>query len=394
MLPLGLTEEALAAAAEEPEPESLAASVRLRKRFGPALAAAAVTQIVLRRKAVTKFGAAAAGLFYTRDGLEQASRPAVAAHHAARMLSTGVRRVVDLGCGIGTDALAFARAGLEVVAVDSDPVTAEVAAANLRSLGLTTSAEVLTGTAEDLWPTLWPVSDRWTGVFCDPARRTGRGRSWRVEDLSPSWSFVLGLLGGALPAGVKLGPGLPHAIIPAGVEAEWLSARGDTVEVGLWAGRGSTPGAWSALVTDVPPVANSVRLRATVTDRPAVDRARAYLYEPLGAVIRSRGIATVAAELDGALLDSDLAYLTAEAAIDTPFASRFAILEAFPYRGNNLRVWTSARNIGVLEIKTRGLAIDPSALRPRLRLRGTDSATVVITRTIDGPMVLVVRRET
>ena len=103
------------------------------------LAAAAVTQVVLRRRATTKFGAAAARLFFTREGLEQASRPAVAAHHAERMLAAGVRRVVDLGCGIGTDAMAFARAGLEVVAVDSDPLTAEVAAANLRSLDVATS---------------------------------------------------------------------------------------------------------------------------------------------------------------------------------------------------------------------------------------------------------------
>lgn len=387
MLPLGLTDEALSAAAAETEPESLPALVRLRKRFGPTLAAAAVTQVVLRRRAVTKFGSVAGQLFFTREGLEQASRPAVAAHHAQRMLASGVRRVVDLGCGIGTDALAFARAGLEVVAVDSDPATAEVTAANLRCLGHATSAEVLTGPAEELWPGL---ANRSTGVFCDPARRTARGRSWRMEDLSPSWSFVTGLLDGAQPTGVKLGPGLPYDVIPAGAEAEWLSSAGDTVEVGLWAGRGSMPGEWSALIVDDP----ARRLRSTVNERPAVALPRAYLYEPLGAVIRSRGIATLAVELDAALLDSDLAYLTADVAVSTPFATRFAVVEAFPYRGNNLRAWTTERNIGVLEIKTRGLALDPAALRPRLRLRGTESATVVITRAIGGPTVVVVRRET
>jgi SAM-dependent methyltransferase len=383
-LPLGLTEEALVAAAAEADPESLAASVRLRQQFGPELAAAAVTQVVLRRRAAAKFGAAAAELFFTRDGLEQASRPEVADHHAARMVKAGARRVVDLGCGVGTDAMAFARAGLDVVAVDRDAQVADVARANLDAAGFP-ATRVLVGAAEELWATM---ADRGTGVFCDPARRNSRSRSWRVEDLSPDWSFVTGLLAGPQPTGIKLGPGLPHTLIPAGVEAEWLSSRGDTVEVGLWSGSLAESGRWSALVLSEHPQ----RLVTVVSGSPPVDRPRRYLYEPLGAVIRCRGVATLADQLDAALLHPDLAYLTADAASDTPFASRFAIMASFPFRGDSLRRWTTDNGIGVLEIKTRGLDLDPAVLRRRLRLRGRGSATVVITRTPDGPTVLVVRR--
>lgn len=384
-LPLGLTEEALAAATAEADPESLAASVRLRQQFGPELAAAAVTQVVLRRRATAKFGAAAAELFFTRDGLEQASRPEVADHHAARMVAAGVRRVVDLGCGVGTDAMAFVRAGLDVVAVDRDPAVAGVARANLDAAGLP-GARVLVGAAEELWPT---IAARDAGVFCDPARRTSRGRSWRVEDLSPEWPFINALLAGPQPTGVKLGPGLPHTLIPVGVEAEWLSSRGDTVEVGLWSGPGAEGGQWSALELSEPPQ----RLVAVVSGSPPVDRPRRYLYEPLGAVIRCRGVATLADQLDAALLHPDLAYLTADGESDTPFATRFAILASFSFRGDSLRRWTTENGIGVLEIKTRGLDLDPAVMRRRLRLRGRRSATVVLTRTPDGPTVLVVRRE-
>ena len=70
-------------------------------------------------------------MFFTRAGLEQASRPEVADHHASRFVQAGVRRVIDIGCGIGSDSMAFVRAGLEVLAVDIDPVTAVVAQANL-----------------------------------------------------------------------------------------------------------------------------------------------------------------------------------------------------------------------------------------------------------------------
>ena len=111
------------------------------------MAAAALTQIGLRRSARTKLGARADSVLFTRAGLEQASRAAVAAHHADRFVAAGVRRVVDLGCGIGADALALLDAGLEVVAVDSDPETASLAQANLGD-----RAEVLVGDAVELAP--------------------------------------------------------------------------------------------------------------------------------------------------------------------------------------------------------------------------------------------------
>jgi SAM-dependent methyltransferase len=196
--------------------------------------------VALRHRARTKFGDRAGSLFFTRDGLEQASRPSVAGHHARRFVAAGVRRVIDLGCGIGSDALAFADAGLEVIAVEIEPHTAEVARANLAG-----RAEVITGDAEELAGTLINNDD---GVFLDPARRTTAGRLWRTEDFTPRWSFVTGLLDGTRTTGVKLGPALPHREIPAGVEAEWVSDHGETVEVGLWSGAGSEPDRRAALI--------------------------------------------------------------------------------------------------------------------------------------------------
>ena len=111
-LPFGLTDDALAAAMAEEDPESLAAASRMRAAYGPELAAAALTQASLRRQAKPKFGETAAQMFFTRAGLEQATRPEVAEYHASRFLQGGVGRVIDLGCGIGSDSLAFAEAGL------------------------------------------------------------------------------------------------------------------------------------------------------------------------------------------------------------------------------------------------------------------------------------------
>jgi len=75
---------ALAAAGAEADPSSLAAAGRLRRDLPGEQAAAALTQAGLRRRAVTKFGDAAQRLFFTPDGLEQATRGEVAAWRCRR----------------------------------------------------------------------------------------------------------------------------------------------------------------------------------------------------------------------------------------------------------------------------------------------------------------------
>jgi SAM-dependent methyltransferase len=377
-LPLGLTVDALAAAMAEPDPASLAAATRLRRTFEPDLAAAALHQAALRRKAAVKFGADAARLFFTTPGLEQATRPVVADHHARRFVAAGVRRVVDLGCGIGSDALAFARAGLEVVAVERDPELAAVATANLADLGTVVCADA-EQVAEDLLA-------RDVGVFCDPGRRDERGRLWRVEDFSPSWGFVQDLLDGRRPVGVKLGPALPHDLVPPAAEAEWLSDLGDVVEVGLWAGSGATPGVRAALVR-AHRSTGWQRLETVPGPPLKVRELGRYVFEPDGAVIRSGGIGQLGRALDAGLLDPHLAYLTGDSQVHTPFATTFAVRDRLAYDRKVLRRWVAEHGIGRLEIKQRGVAVDPAELRRALHPSGPNQATLIISRTPHGALV-------
>jgi SAM-dependent methyltransferase len=377
-LPLGLTDDALAAATSEQDPESLAAASQMRARYGPELAAAGLTQAALRRQAQTKFGASALEMFFTRPGLEQATRPEVADYHAHRFVQAGVTRVIDFGCGIGADSMAFARAGLEVVAVEADPVTASVAQANLAE-----RADVICADAGEVAKQLITPD---VGVFCDPSRRNDRGRLWRVEDFTPPWSFVMHLLDGRQPAGVKLGPALPHSLIPDAVEAEWITHRDDTVEVALWAGPGARPGQRSALVTP------DARLAASAAPPLPVRELGRYLYEPAGAVIRARAVADLGAQLDAWLLDSKIAYLTSDSLHDTPFATAFEVCERLPFHLKALRQWVRRERIGVVEIKKRGVDVNPAELRGQLRLTGPNSATIVISPTPSGTIAAIVSR--
>ncbi len=364
---------------------SLAAATRLRKRLAPELAAAVVSQVGLRAKAKTKLGALADSLLFTAAGLEQATRLGVADHRAGLVKAAGFTRVVDLGCGLGADSLALARAGIGVIAVESDPVTAGFARHNLAA-GAGVGAglvEVITGDAIELAPRLVEADDF---VFADPARRTGSGRTWRVEDLSPAWSFVESLL--QRPSWVKMGPGTPYRLIPAPVSARWISESHDLVETALTTGL-HEPGSRGAVLL---PEAHELPSGADAEVLESPIEAGQVLYEPDPAVIRALAVGTLARLLNAQPVTAEIPYLVSPEHTVTPFARAFAVVEAMPWKDRTLKAWCREHSIGVLDIKKRGIEIDPAALRRRLKLQGNASATVVITPAPTGARLLVVER--
>ncbi|MFI7646097.1 methyltransferase domain-containing protein [Micromonospora sp. NPDC049460] len=388
---------ALDAAARVAGSDPLAAAAALRSAgMPPALAAAALTQAELRRRAVGKFGPAAAGMFLTRAGLEQATRGTVAARRARRLRAAGVRTLADLGCGLGADALAAARAGIRVYGVEADPVTAAMAAANAEAAGL---AELFTVECGDA--TAFDVS-RVDGVFCDPARRkAGTGR--RVFDpnaYSPPWDFVVGLAARVPYTVVKVAPGIDHALIPAGAEAEWVSADGDLVEAALWCGRLAEVPRRATLLRgkEGSPVNASGRGRVPcyqVTgsgDAEApVGPVRRFLYDPDPAVVRAHLVAELAGALDATLADPSIAYLYADAPAATPFARCLEVTDVLPFSLKRLRALLRDRRVGRVEILKRGSALEPEKLRRDLRLAGDEAASLVLTRVAGAPTALVCR---
>lgn len=364
------------------EASALGLGERLRRQgFEPDLVAAALTQSRLRTRGRGKLGALADRLYLTADGLEQATRPAVAARRTARFAAVGAQVVADLCCGVGGDLPALAAAAPRVLAVDRDPLTAEVARANLGVLGLADRVEVRCAdvTQVDL-----------AGVqaaFVDPARRGHRGRTFDPAAYSPPFSFVLDLAARCPATGAKLAPGIPHAVLPAGAEAEWVSVGGDVVECALWFG----------------PLAGPARRRATLLPAGATltgdgDAAapagpvRRFLYEPDGAVIRAGLVAEAAALVDGTLLDPTIAYVTSERLEHTPFLTAYEITDVLPFQLKRLRALLRSRDVGRLTVKKRGSAVEPETLRRQLRLSGEGEATVVLTRVAGEPTVLLVRR--
>ncbi|AZQ36834.1 SAM-dependent methyltransferase [Streptomyces cyaneochromogenes] len=359
--------------------DELAVATRLRREHPVELVSAALGQARLRQRAVAKFGAADAGrMFFTPNGVEQSTRASVAAYRAGRMKALGIGSVADLCCGIGGDAIALARAGVRVLAVDRDPVTAAVARANVEALGLGDLVEVREADVVGV------DTGGCDAVFVDPARRGGRGRIFDPEAYSPPLSWAVEAARKAPRAALKIAPGIPHEAVPEDAEAEWISDGGDVKEAVLWFG--TEPGAVRATLLPGPRSLLSRRL-----PDPEVRSVGRYLYEPDGAVIRAHLVAEVADQLDGGLIDATIAYVTGDELRPTPYATAYEITDQLHFSVKKLKSLLREREVGTLTVKKRGSAVEPEELRKKVRPQGPNSATVFLTRVAGAPTMLVGR---
>ena len=371
----------------ENETDVLALVSRLRKDgHAPGLVATVLTQARLRKKAAEKFGPFAEHMLFTQAGLEQATRLEVAAQHAGRFVAAGCGHVADLGCGLGADSLALASLGLSVMAVERDEITAALAAYNLSAFPDVT---VTHGDATEA--DLVGID----GVFLDPARRTAghsnTKRQMNSDDWSPSLTFALDTARSVVAGGIKLGPGTDRELIPNDAEAQWVAVGDDVVEMGLWFGLAKRENiARSALVLTATGHHELVA-SGDAPDAPVGALAR-YVYEPNGAVIRAHLIGEVARLLGGHMIDESIAYISTETSSPTPFARGFEVLKTTAVDPKAISRALATHDVGRVEIKKRGIDIDPATFRKKLTLTGSGDGVVILTRAGTKRLALIARR--
>ncbi|MFC5180360.1 class I SAM-dependent methyltransferase [Actinomadura harenae] len=404
LTPLGRDLLAEADGADLTEAGLLATATRLRGRYPADLVNAALTQLRLRDRGRAKFGDDASRMFFTPAGLEQSTRAGVASYRARRFAGLPkIHRTLEVGCGIGADLVARAMAGVPGDGVELDPLTAEVARANLAAFGVEGTASVRAGDGTAVDPSGYGA------VFADPGRRTARGRVFDPRAYEPPLDVVLGMAESVPAACVKVAPGIPHEAVPDGAEAEWISVGGDVKEAALWLGdlagtvrRRATliPSALgSAYATAPTDAAGGAEIVTLVPDEglgePDVRGWGRYLYEPDGAVIRAHLVAEVAAMVGGGLVDPRIAYITSDTLTKTPFGASYEIEDVMPFSVKRLRAELRRRGTGILTIKKRGFAGDVERLRRDLGFggrrpagSGTGEVVLVLTRVGDDPVAV------
>lgn len=350
----------------------------LRREHDAELVADAMAQADLRDRATRKF-ARARQMWFTRDGLEQASSEVIARHRAARFAG---RTVFDLCCGIGGDLVSLVAAGHDVTGVDLDPVHLWMATRN---------AAVHGGRARTVRADVRDVElSGADGVFVDPARRAGGGRL-RTGESEPPLEWCVGLTGRVGAVGVKAAPGIDHDTVPAGWEIEFLALGRELKEACAWS-----------------PALAGARTRATVVhddgvhqlsgepDPPdgdtgiAVGEPDGWLLDPNPAVTRAGLVSALARATSTSRIDPRIAFLTGDdEPPPTPFARPLRVLDSRPWDQKRLPRLLRDLDVGAVDVRRRGLAGDVEALARRLRGRGSRHATVVMTRVEDRPWGLV-----
>ncbi|RQM32770.1 THUMP-like domain-containing protein [Rhodococcus ruber] len=329
-----------------------------RTRFGDR-AAPLIETVLVRRKAVAKLPAAG-GWLSTDDALQQATPAPVAAHRARRLSG---RRVHDVTCSIGAELAALTGVAEMVVGSDLDPVRLAMAEHNVPGVALVRA------------DALRPVT-RGTTVIADPARRSEGRRTHDPAALMPPLPDLLDAYAGRDLA-VKCAPGLDFDALDWPGEVEVVSLDGGVREACLY-----SPGLAAPGVRRRASVLRSDGAGFEITDAQPDELPERepgeWIVDPDGAIVRAGLVRHYAAAHGLWQLDPRIAYLTGDA---LPAGLRgFRILDRLKYSEKSLRQTLSSMGCGVAEILVRGVDVDPAVLRPRLKLRGSRSLSVVLTR--------------
>jgi hypothetical protein len=173
-------------------------------------------------------------------------------------------------------------------------------------------------------------------------------------------------------------------------EVVWVSDNGDLVEAGLYFNSVKRPDVSRAALLLTPTgsheITSAVRSR---TDAP-LGEISDFVYEPDNAVIRSHLIGDLALANDLHIFAPEIAYLTGEKEMTSPWLKSYRVLDNLVFDRKKLKAYLRERNIGTLEIKKRGADITPEQLRKELDPKGPNPATLIVTRVGSTHRVLVV----
>ncbi len=377
-------QEALMSAEQlQPREEDYLRHFQVLSRLNPAdLARTALETAILRQEAAVKFPHAER-MYFTRQAMEQASPAEVSNYRAERFRPFDV--VADLGCSIGGDTFSLAAAGF-TIGIDLDPLRLAIAQENALVLNLSAKITFLQANLTDslpLSPTPYALSPN-TALFFDPARRAEGRRIYSVTDYIPPLSIVQEWLPGFPAIGVKISPGVKlQELRSYDVEVEFISLRGALKEAVLWFGPLKTahrratvlPGDHTLISEKEPDV--------------QLSEPRAYIYEPDPAVLRAGLVRTLGARLGAAQLDPDIAYLTTDQRVDTPFARAWEVEAWFPFGLKRLRTYLRERSVGQVVVKKRGSPIQPEALIRDLRLKGDKERVIFLTHLRGNPIIVI-----
>jgi hypothetical protein len=233
----------------------------------------------------------------------------------------------------------------------------------------------------------------------DPDRRSTGTRASQVARYSPGPELIDGWLQSHADGAVKLAPA---AAPPSGwlerAELEWVTSHGECRQQVAWFGRAAkAPGKHRATAVlagaddaEDPQFATLVgtpNVPCAVADEPA-----RYLFDPNAAVLAAGLLGELATKYGLSTLGRGGAYLTGDETVADALVAPLAVHACLPLREELVNKHLAAHGVGRVEIKKRGVAVDPNKFWRQLRLRGNNDAVLVLTRIGRREVAIVAQR--
>ncbi|TWT35765.1 hypothetical protein KOR34_06590 [Posidoniimonas corsicana] len=357
----------LADLAASPAPLHTVAA-QLRRTHSAERTGLLLEQLELRERGTAKFSRAER-MYFTRVGLQQATDEWVAGYKASRF--AGLPAVADVCCGVGGDLVALSAVS-NATGIDSCPIVSVLAAANLRAYEgagdciRTESASAASVRELDAW-------------HADPDRRAAGWRTTQLAFHSPDAATLDAMLHAQPNAAVKLAPAAeaPDAWAES-CEQQWLSRRGECRQLCVWFGALSqSPGLRRATrLGDDGQICGDFIGRVGAPERVAQSLG-GFLYEPNPSVLAAKLTDDLADTLGLLRVSRGVGYLAGEEPVEHPLVSGFRIDDTLPLKPKTIAGYLRERGVGRLEIKHRGVPLEPDRLRKQLKLSGTAEATLI-----------------
>ncbi len=349
-------------------------------------------QVGLRWRSRTRFPRPELWL-WTERSLSQAS-DYWSARYKASLFPAG-QVVMDACCGAGADLVALARRG-EVVGVDGDARLKQLSQDNARAHGYqvqVTSEEIVSG---------WQVPGDWLNI--DPDRRATGRRTNAADEFSPTLEDVLAIAEVTRGAIVKLAPSTRiNDELLTRMEAigqrVWLGNQGECRQQLLLTGELARASMRMAVLCE-PDENNQVNDEYSGYPEYSLDwleKPGRYVFD-LHSVLHAAELQTAwAGQHNLRCLGSPHGFFTGDAPLNSPWTQMFEVLEVLSWDDRQIRKWLRKRQVGVVEVKTRGLLdhsinIDANACQRRYSAAQGEPVTLLVTRLAGRVRGIVARR--
>lgn len=308
-------------------------------------------------------------LLFERTALEQATPWPVAAERAARWPEPTFAALVDLGAGLGFDALAAAATGRPVLAVERDPVRAALLQANAAARGWDARLQVL---CRDIAASDFDLPL----AFLDPDQRPDGARVRDPNAFSPpadSWADTLAHFACSM---VKLPPSVED-------DDAWREAPQEVVSLdGRARERRVYYGEWDGLAPRRAlslPSGRAIEGEGAFGPDPRAPREGDALLDPDASVHHADLVGDLAVRDGLRPLNRARAYLLGTAPVDAAPGTWLRIDAVLPFTAKAMDAWLQARDVGTLTLRKRGIEARAESWRKKLHPRGRRPGTLVLT---------------